>query len=246
MRKIRVFIDSPLTPGQGAPLSNWASDHLLRVLRLADGALVTGFNGDGHDYSCTLMRSGKTAYLRVDEQLQVNSESPLKITLAQAVARGEKMDWILQKATELGVHRIMPIITERTEVRFNEERTNRRIAHWTGVLRSACEQSGRAQVPEISEPIDLAFWLSSLTHETSLKIALHPEAGEGIRELTAPLQTSEITIAIGPEGGFSSRDLSLLKLAQFKLLRFGPRVLRTETAGVALLAAVQAMHGDLN
>lgn len=243
MRKIRVFVEAALRAGQTAPLSAWAHEHLLRVLRLPDGAPVHAFNGDGHDYACILRREAKQGYLQVHAREAAAMESPLQITLVQALARGEKMDLILQKATELGVRRIVPLVTERTEVRLSDERAERRMAHWTGVLRAACEQCGRATVPVLREPVELAALAGETADQPVVKLALHPEAGMRLRDLRLDGQP-ELWVAIGPEGGFSARDLEILAQAGFRNARLGPRVLRTETAGLATVAALQALYGD--
>jgi 16S rRNA (uracil1498-N3)-methyltransferase len=150
------------------------------------------------------------------------------------------MDWVLQKATELGVTAIVPLATERTEVRLDAERGEKRLAHWQGVIAAACEQSGRARLPTLAAPVALRDWLAGVSEPGWY---LDPEAEHGLRALE-PGTTVSVVIAIGPEGGFSERDLGSLRGAGFRGLRLGPRVLRTETAGPAAIAALQALHGD--
>ena len=179
----------------------------------------------------------------VERVREVDRESKLHITLAQGVARGEKMDWILQKATELGVARVVPLVTERTEVKLDEERAERRVAHWRSVVAGACEQSGRTRVPEIEMPVRLDRWLSDLGDDAALRLALLPEGDAGLREFTQ--MDDGVVLCVGPEGGFSENDVGLLKHARFHGLRLGPRILRTETAGIAAMAALQALAGDL-
>jgi 16S rRNA (uracil1498-N3)-methyltransferase len=169
-------------------------------------------------------------------------ESPLRITLAQGIARGDKMDWILQKATELGVARIVPLVSDRTEVKLDAERARKRLAHWQAVLVSACEQCGRNRVPELAEPAKLHDWAAGLGEESGLRLALDPQGDARTRDLASGTRA---TLAVGPEGGLSDKDLATLGQAGFRGLRLGPRILRTETAGLAAVAALQAIHGDV-
>lgn len=169
-------------------------------------------------------------------------ESPLRITLGQGIARGEKMDWILQKATELGIARIVPLVTERTEVKLDEERAERRVAHWRSVVAGACEQSGRTRLPEIVAPLRLDRWLGDLGDDAALRLALLPEGDASLRQFQQI--ENGVVLCVGPEGGFSDNDVAQLRQAQFHGLRLGPRILRTETAGIAAIAALQAFFGD--
>jgi len=241
MRRIRIFVDAPLEPGTQAALPEPAVQHVVRVLRLQAGDAIVLFNGDGHDYQARLGATGKRdASAEVLQRVPpAATESPLRITLAQAIARGEKMDWILQKATELGVAAIVPLASERTDVRLDAERAGKRLAHWRGVLESACEQCGRATVPELAPPTPLEHFAAAANGR---RWVLDPEAGGSIRAIEPE---GVVTIAIGPEGGWSERELELLRVAGFGGLRLGPRVLRTETAGLAAIAALQALRGDL-
>ena len=244
MRRIRVHVEQPLAAGQQVPLPERSAQHLLRVLRLADGDAVTLFNGDGHDYAARLRGGGRHAHAEVLACTPpAAAEAALPVVLLQALARGEKMDWVLQKATELGVAAIVPVLSERTEVRLAGERVERRMEHWRGVVASACEQCGRAVLPTLSEPLPLDR-LASLPQLPALRLYLHPEAAQSLATLS--LQPgAPVAVAIGPEGGWSERDLGVLHASGFDGLRLGPRVLRTETAGPAVLAALQARFGDL-
>ena len=248
MRTTRIFIDLPLAPGATADLPATACDHLLRVLRMGEGAHVTMFNGDGNDYAAELVGVGKRgASARVVGVRTNPTESLLRIVLAQAIARGEKMDWVVQKATELGVSAIQPVVTERTEVRLDAERADRRLHHWQGVASAACEQCGRARVPDIAEPRALGAWLGSV-EDGAIRLALDPEGGtlkEHADAMAGTCPGTPIVVVVGPEGGFSDRDQAQLRAAGFHGLRLGPRILRTETAGVAAVAALQALLGDL-
>ena len=241
MRMTRVPVDARLGPGARVALPEDAAAHLQRVLRLREGDACVLFNGDGHDYPATIKTAGKREVrVRIDGREAVDNESPLRITLVQGLARGEKMDWILQKATELGVAAFVPVASERSEVRLDPERADKRLAHWHSVVRAACEQSGRARVPEIAAPQPLVAALEGLA--------------DGPRFLLDPLATRAVAaadptggtcvLAIGPEGGWSPRDRGQLQAAGFAGLRLGPRILRTETAGLAAIAALQALHGD--
>jgi 16S rRNA (uracil1498-N3)-methyltransferase len=248
MRIPRVHVSLPLKIGGTVALPSAACEHLLRVLRLSEGAALVLCNGDRMDYRATLADVGKRgAQAKIIDASPNDSESPLRIVLAQALARGEKMDWVIQKATELGVAAIQPIVTERTEVRLDAERAGRRHAHWQAVAVSACEQSGRARVPRIGEPESLAVYLAGV-EATAIRLVLDP-AGSSLSEALAGgvLQdpNTPIHLLIGPEGGLSERDHAQLRTAGFRGLRLGPRILRTETAGLAALAALQAIAGDL-
>ena len=243
MRTIRSPIDQPLAVGQRVTLPEEASIHLLRVLRLAPGDEVVLFNGDGFDYTARLLTAAKRgAEADVLSRREVSNESPLRITLAQGIARGEKMDLVLQKGTELGVAAFAPIVTERTEVKLDAERAGKRIAHWRGVLGAACAQSGRARLPELTEPVALATYAAAETAD--LRLVLDPQGQHHLRDLPLKLGQS-VALAVGPEGGLSERDLATLRVAGFVGLRLGPRILRTETAGLAAIAALQTLYGDL-
>lgn len=243
MRTIRLYVDVPLQPGESLALPAGPAEHAVRVLRLRTGDPLTLFNGDGHDYPGEIVAADKrSAQVKVHSRVAAAGESPLSLTLAQALARGEKMDWIVQKATELGVTRIVPLQTERSELRLDERRAEKRLAHWRAVAIAACEQSGRAVLPRIEAPGPLAAWLQSLDADPRPRLALLPETGQRVRELD--LSAGGAVLAVGPEGGWGERDLAALREARFRSLQLGPRVLRTETAGIAALAALQSLHGD--
>lgn len=242
MRRIRLFVDLPLQLDAQVSLPDFAANHALRVLRLRDGDAVTLFNGDGHDYSGQLNLSKREPRVQINRVDTVSNESPLAITLVQAIARGEKMDLILQKATELGVAKIVPVITQRTEVKLDEDRADKRVIHWQHVLESACEQCGRAQVPLVESPVTLERAARLFAESEDTRLVLHPEGGKPLAQFTL---ADAVTIAIGPEGGFSERDLSVLKQSGFLNVTLGPRILRTETAGIAAITALQVRFGDL-
>ena len=244
MRLTRCHVELPLHAGAELALPERAANHLVRVLRLREGDPCVLFNGDGHDYPARLATAGKRE-VRVEVLARevVDNESPLRIVLLQGIARGEKMDLILQKATELGVAAILPVSGERTEVRLDAERAEKRLAHWRSVVESACEQSGRARVPALSSPEGLEEAARGL-REDGPRLVLDPQGEHALAALPEPAGRT-VSIAIGPEGGWSPRDRTILHAAGFSGLRLGPRVLRTETAGLAAIAALQARFGDL-
>ncbi len=244
MRIPRIHVPEPLQAGDVLQLPEQAGDHLARVLRLESGHPLILFNGDGAEYDARLATVARRAVTAgIVGRREVSRESPLALTLVQGVARGEKMDWILQKATELGVVRIVPVVTERTEVRLDEDRAGKRLAHWTSVVAAACEQCGRNTLPDVLAPQKLVHWCASLTPtDTAARFALIPEADAGPRDLGA-LPDGAILL-VGPEGGLSDHDIAITRNAGFRGLRLGPRILRTETAGIAAIAALQAVAGD--
>ena len=243
MRIIRCHVDGPLAVGQTLSLPEDTSTHLVRVLRLAPGDSFVLFNGDGHDYGARLLSAAKRgAECELLSRQAVPRESSLRLTLAQGLARGEKMDLVLQKATELGVSAFATVVSERTEVKLDADRAAKRMAHWQGVVAAACEQSGRAVLPTLAEPVSLADYAARET--AAVKLALDPQGELDLRNL--PLAAGDtVALVVGPEGGLSERDLATLRAAGFRGLRLGPRILRTETAGLAAIAALQALHGDL-
>jgi 16S rRNA (uracil1498-N3)-methyltransferase len=240
MRTTRVFVDLPLKPGKRIALPDDAANHLVRVLRMQAGDACVLFNGDGGDYAATLVAANKRGVeADIGARTDIDNESPLRITLVQGIARGEKMDWILQKATELGVAAVHPVQSDRSEVKLEGERAVKRLAHWRSVIVSACEQSGRASVPEVSSAQPLA----GIAVDSPHRFLLDPEARDSIA--TMPAIERDCVLAVGPEGGWSPRDRASLEAMGFKGLRLGPRVLRTETAGIAAIAALQGRFGDL-
>lgn len=245
MRMTRVHVDLPLAASAVVELPEAAAGHLLRVLRLGMGDACMLFNGDGFDYPARIVSAGKRdARVELGAPVAPRNESGLQVVLLQAVARGEKMDWIVQKATELGVSGIVPVTSERTEVKLDAERADKRVAHWRSVAISACEQSGRARVPAVAPPQALAVALGALPR-AACRLTLDPAADASALRALALARDAVVVIAIGPEGGWSSRDLAQLGEAGFLGLRLGPRVLRTETAGMAAITALQALHGDM-
>ncbi len=241
MRVPRVFQNIPLSIGAVLELAPESANYLLRVLRLRPGASLILFNGEGGEYQAVLEETGRrTATARVVDFAPTEAESPLAITLVQGISRGERMDFTVQKAVELGVTRIVPVIAERTVVNLKGERRERRREHWQAVAVSACEQCGRNRVPMVDEPIDLRAWLER--EVDGLRLMLDPGASDGFSALVA---SRSLTLLIGPEGGFSEQEIALAAERGYRGLRLGPRVLRTETAGIVALAALQLRFGDL-
>lgn len=239
MRVIRACVDAPLAVGARIALPEDAAGHLVRVLRLGVGDACVLFNGDGNDYDARIASiSRKSVEADIGSARAAGNESPLRIVLVQGIARGEKMDWILQKATELGVAGIVPVHGERGEVRLDGERAQKRLRHWRSVVVSACEQSGRARKPEVAAPCGLAEALANLP---ATRLMLDPWAAQ---PLPSNIIDNACALAIGPEGGWSTADMATLAAAGFAGARLGPRVLRTETAGIAAIAALQARAGD--
>jgi 16S rRNA (uracil1498-N3)-methyltransferase len=241
MRQSRIYTPQALAAQKKVELTGAVSHYLSRVLRLSTGDSVTLFNGDGKDYSgevCDVQRQGIIISLMAGEVLE--NESFLKITLVQAISRGERMDQSLQKATELGVFCIQPVTSQRVEVRLDEKRRAKRLAHWKGVVISACEQSGRAVIPEVKAPLCLDDWLKNSKGLT--RLVLDPTAKTSLSSLSTTADT--ISIVVGPEGGFSDGEMKDLRKGGVKEVSLGPRVLRTETAGPAAIAVLQAACGD--
>ena len=244
MRLTRCYVALPLQAGARVVLPELVANHLARVLRLREGDACVLFNGDGQDHDGRIASIGKReVVVELLASRAVDNESPLHVTLLQGIARGEKMDLVLQKATELGVAAIVPVAAERTEVRLDAERAEKRLAHWRSVVESACGQSGRARVPQVSAPARLDQALAGL-HGDGLRLVLDPAGEHRLADLPRPA-SARAWIAIGPEGGWSPADRGLLHAAGFSGLRLGPRVLRTETAGLAAIAALQSRFGDL-
>lgn len=243
MRLTRSHLDLPLSLGETVTLPEHVAAHLIRVLRLQVGDACVVFNGDGHDYEARLASVGKREAQAVIVGVQrICNESPLHITLLQGIARGEKMDLILQKATELGAASVQPLYSQRSEVRLDGARADKRLAHWRGVVVSACEQCGRAVVPNVARPQSLSQALTALP-AGGLRLILDPEAALSLSQLNIDA-SQHISLAVGPEGGWSPQDIEHLQSADFNGVRLGPRVLRTETAGLAAISALQVLHGD--
>lgn len=246
MRLTRVHVPGPLAAGATLELGSRAGQHLVRVLRLGPGAALTVFDGSGHEHAATIASTRDTqVQVRIGEALVPAAESPLAITLAQGVSRGERMDYAIQKATELGVARIAPLLCERSVVKLDAEQAARKLEHWQGVAAAAAEQSGRAVVPRIDAPRRYLDHLGAAAAPGAggARLVLAPLADAGVAALPARLE--RIELLIGPEGGFSDAELHAAAHVGYAALRLGPRILRTETAAAAAIAVLQARYGDL-
>lgn len=243
MRIPRVYDPQPLQPGAELSLGDSAAQHLGRVLRMKPGDELVLFNGDGSDYSATLAEvSRKQVRARVDECLANDRESSLQIHLGQCLSKGERMDYAVQKSTELGVTRLTPLSSERTEVKLAGDRADKRQRHWQQVAISACEQSYRSRVPEVLPLQSLSQWLRQVDAE--LKLVLDPRGAEALAPQLGGAPVS-LALLIGPEGGLSDEEVAAAVSAGFRPVVLGPRVLRTETAPVVALSVLQYLLGDL-
>ncbi len=243
MRLTRVFVDQPLVSGAEAVLPDSAAYHVARVLRLRAGAPLVLFDGSGADFRGDIVAvEGDRVRVSVGERAAGLRESPLAITLVQAVSRGERMDWTLQKATELGVQRIQPVLSARSVVRLDDQQAAKKLRHWQAIVAGACEQCGRSVLPEVRAPLDLARYLAAAAREGQ-RLVLCPSGPASLAGLasTAP----RVELLIGPEGGLDDLELDAAVRAGFAPVRLGPRVLRTETAGIVALTVLQALWGDL-
>lgn len=238
----RFYCPEILTPSGMAELPEQAAHHAARVLRLQAGDSVSVFNGHGGEGEARIADIGKrNVTLEILAWHGVERESPLQVSLAQAISAGEKMDFTLQKAVELGIGHIQPLASERSVVRLSGERAEKRVAHWQGVVISACEQSGRNRVPEVAPIRSLLDWLGQ-QDESGLRLMLSPTAEIGLRDLPKP--SGNVTLLVGPEGGLSPVEAAAAQRYGFTPVRLGARVLRTETAALAALAAMQTLWGD--
>lgn len=243
MRIPRIYLPIPLTSGASVTLNANAANHVIRVLRLKPGAPLVLFNGLGGEYEAVLHNMDRNrAEVSVGNYIAFETESPLHVTLAQGVSRGERMDYTIQKAVELGVTKIVPLISERCEVRLEGERLTKRVQHWQAVAASACEQCGRNRVPPVLIPVPLSSWLAEAAH--GIRLVLNPLAPATLTALSKPCDYL-ITLLIGPEGGLSDAEVKHAQQSGFEGIRLGPRILRTETAAVTALSALQMLWGDL-
>ena len=243
MSNLRFYSPENLTVGTTIKLSENAASHATRVMRLNVGDALTLFSGDGFDYSCELISVKKSEVLaQVKSSTKVQSESNLHITLLQGISAGDRMDIALQKAVELGVSYIIPLKTERGIVKLDEEKAKKRVEHWQNVVIAACEQSGRAVIPQVKVPITLAVWLASNAANNVMRITLDPLADKKLADLAKP--TGEIQLLVGAEGGLNANEIALAAQHGFIGIQLGKRILRTETAPLAAIAAMQTIWGD--
>jgi 16S rRNA (uracil1498-N3)-methyltransferase len=243
MPQNRFYCPEKLALGAIVKLPESATIHAVRVLRMVEGDTAILFNGDGNDYFCELTLVKKSEVLaKVKATEEVNKESPLNITLLQGISSGDRMDYTIQKAVELGIKNIQPIATERSVVKLNQERAEKRVVHWQNVVISACEQSGRAVVPQVSRPLTLSQWLAENPYKKQSRILLNPIGAERLVELKKP--TGEIQLLIGAEGGLSPNEIEAAVANHFQSIILGPRILRTETAALTAITSMQILWGD--
>jgi 16S rRNA (uracil1498-N3)-methyltransferase len=238
MKTIRLYQNTPFTEGKTAELDSDNSHHLNKVLRFPVGKNITVFNGDGFDYTALVQDAKKTTNLKVISKEPNNTESKLDLTLAQGIAKGEKMDFLIQKAVELGVTRIIPMKLERCVVRLRDEKVQKKIDHWQKIANHACEQSGRSVIVRIANPVSLEELLEETNHHG---FVLHHRAKIGLSQVH---ETSKATILIGPEGGLTDKEVSDSEVAGYQSILIGKRVLRTETASLAAIANMQLLWGS--
>lgn len=239
MSSPRFFCSHALAPERELVLDESAASHATRVLRLGVGAPLTLFDGRGGEYPATLVAiaSGRVT-ARTGAHVAREAEPPFPIVLGQALAKGERMDLVVQKAVELGATQVQPLATARSEVHLDAERAAKRVAHWQGVVKAACEQSGRNRLPEVRPPLSLAAWFE--TAPAPVRLVLTAD-GMPLASLARP--TTGLALLVGPEGGLAPEELAQADAAGFSRASLGPRVLRAETAAIAALAAVQALWG---
>lgn len=240
MRTTRLFVDQIMQSNTLITLSTSSTHYLKNVLRLKVGASLRVFNGQGGEYQAQIRSiDKKSTELALGEFVDHQVESPLQLHLVQAVSRADRMDFTLQKAVELGVQSISPVISEYSNLKINDQRASKRFAHWQGILQSATEQSGRTQLAQLNPLQPLTTWLTQSTHSNCL--LLEPSAESRFATLK---QQTQFTLLIGPEGGFSEPELALAKQHGVQAVSLGPRILRTETAGIAALSLLQGKFGD--
>jgi 16S rRNA (uracil1498-N3)-methyltransferase len=241
MRIPRIFTGQALQANTEVVLEPGPSRHLSRVLRMKAGDALVLFNGSGGQYPATISELGRQSLVVTTGSFEaIERESGLCLQLGIALSRGERMDWVVQKATELGVSSIAPLLSERTEVRLSAERGDRKLAHWRQIASSACEQCGRNQLPQILSLQTLGQWLEDV--RADIRLVLHHLAGNAD---PGSIQPASVALLVGPEGGLSAEEVRAAEQAGFSSLQLGPRVLRTETAPLAAIAILQARWGDM-
>ncbi|MBI3525205.1 MAG: 16S rRNA (uracil(1498)-N(3))-methyltransferase [Betaproteobacteria bacterium] len=238
----RLYCPGDLASGRSVCLPPEAAHHALRVLRLRVGDELVLFNGQGGEYPGRVTEAARTLRVELSDWCDVEREAPLALTLAQALPAGDKMDWVVQKAVELGVTAIQPLQAKRSVLRLAGERADKRTAHWRLVAVAACEQCGRNRLPEIRPILDLPHYLAQPADENATRLLLSPQHGAHLPDLPRP--AAAMTLLIGPEGGFDASEESAALSVGFQAVTLGPRVLRTETAGLAAMAAIMALWGD--
>jgi 16S rRNA (uracil1498-N3)-methyltransferase len=242
MRIPRIYLSAPLESNQLVELNEHAFQHVIKVLRLKKNANLIIFDGKGHEYSAFIEEVNKrNAFAKIEEPIKLKTESDLMIHLGLGISKGERMDFAIQKAVELGVTEITPLFTEHCVVNLDEKRIQKRLHHWQGIIISACEQSGRNVLPHLNKTTTLTNWSDSLNQTC---IIFDPVATKTLKQITP--DNNCVNLVIGPEGGLSAKEISELeKKENFQTVKFGPRILRTETAAVSAITAIQLLWGDL-
>ena len=242
MRVPRIYQPQPLAVNQQLNLDEDGAAHIGKVLRMGSGEQISLFNGDGNDYLAEIVDAGKKSVTVKVLSCEANpSESPLNLHLGQVISRGARMEFTIKKSVELGVNTITPLFSDRCGVKLTGERLEKKIQQWQKIVISACEQSGRSQVPIVRPAMELQQWCSEPT--SALKLNLHPRAAHGINGLD--LSHTRVRLLIGPEGGLSAEEIAMTETYQFTDVLLGPRVLRTETASLTAITALQLRFGDL-
>ena len=240
----RLFVSGALINGGEIEVDGDRARYLGKVLRLRVGDPISVFNGEGPEWPASITRISKTSVgLRLGDSFEASTESPLKIHLVQGVSRGDRMDFVVQKATELGVKRITPVLTEFGVVKLKADRAERRREHWQKIANSACEQSGRTRLPLIDTPLPMKNWFGAKPENVDAELILVPGAVARLAETAAP--ATKVCVIIGPEGGFSDSEYQDAEVSGFTAVSLGPRILRTESAAIATLAVLQSLWGDL-
>ena len=241
--RTRLFVSTTLINASELELQGDRARYLGRVLRLKIGDMIGVFDGSGSEWPAEIVAMSKnSATLLLGDGVVTDTESPLHIHLVQGVSRGERMDFVVQKSTELGVHRISPVLTDYGVVKLDERRANSRLEHWQAVAASAAEQCGRSVLPVIDPPVPLKHWFGARTDTADIDLILRPGGSATLANIATP---ASACLLIGPEGGFSDVEYDDAEVAGFTTLSMGPRILRTETAAAAALAALQTRWGDL-
>lgn len=238
----RIFQPYTINQNSLITLDDNAFNHLIRVLRMKTGESITLFDGSNQITPAVIHEvNKKTVIVKTANSVLDNRESPLNIHLGQVISRGDKMEFTIQKSVELGVNTITPLLSERCGVKLDQERLEKKVQQWQKIVISACEQCGRNIIPSINPVMKLETWCANLTD--SLKLNLHPKAEQGINQL--PCDNKNISLLIGPEGGLSNEEISMTHQYQFTDILLGQRVLRTETAALTAITALQVRFGDL-
>jgi len=242
MRIPRIYLPLDLTAKKTFELSDHAFQHTVKVLRMKQDAKLVLFDGKGNEYSAVLVQvNKKNAFVNIEKKLNTDTESNLSIHLGLGISKGDRMDFAIQKAVELGVTEITPLFTEHCVVNLDEKRIQKRLQHWQGIIVSACEQSGRSVLPALNKIIKLNEWSDAVD---STCFILDPLAASTLNQVSPG--NNKICLVIGPEGGLSSNEISELKNKEnFHAVKFGPRILRTETATLSVITAIQLLWGDL-